>query len=571
MSTTDRPWPKMGPVQRWGPAVLVVVGFVLLGFVATTGTTTSAPPSTTATSAASYADNPNLPITYAEAKKKGTAASTKWFNCDPDTGRVRYPSVYAPPCVPAFTGSNGGATSQGVSANTIKVVLYSPPSNDITNAISGNLDPPAKVRETVLAFAKIFESTFETYGRKVQFVPMTGSGIGTDETAARADAVKVATQIKAFASIGGPAQTPVYANELASRHVMCLGCGISLPNATYTADAPYLWGSLPTAEQFLENVGMVLTQELNDKPAQWAGEAKMRKEKRVFGVVHYEQDPPVYSSVSDVFTTQGKKYGWKAKVSATYLLDLSKLPQTAAGIIAKLKNAGVTTVVFLGDPIMPIYLTKAATAQHYYPEWIVTGTVLTDTSALARNYDQKQWAHAFGVSTLPVRTAQQDSDPYRIYRWYYGTMPAASKTAGVAYPNLLQLFQGIQMAGPDLTARTFAGGMFRLPPTGGEPSAPHVSYGDPSIFRFAKSDYVSVDDSTLIWWDPKAKGVDEQGTMGTGMYRYVDDGKRYMPGKMPTSLPPFFDPKNTVTVFNDIPPGLRTPNYPPPADAPTAH
>jgi hypothetical protein len=63
----------------------------------------------------------------------------------------------------------------------------------------------------------------------------------------------------------------------------------------------------------------------------------------------------------------------------------------------------VTTVVFLGDPVMPIYLTKAATDQNYYPEWIITGTVLTDSTALGRNYDQTQWAHAFGISSLPLR------------------------------------------------------------------------------------------------------------------------------------------------------------------------
>jgi hypothetical protein len=58
--------------------------------------------------------------------------------------------------------------------------------------------------------------------------------------------------------------------------------------------------------------------------------------------------------------------------------------------------------VFLGDPIMPIYLTKAATDQNYFPEWIITGTVLTDTTVFGRLYDQKQWAHAFGISSLPL-------------------------------------------------------------------------------------------------------------------------------------------------------------------------
>jgi hypothetical protein len=149
-------------------------------------------------------------------------------------------------------------------------------------------------------------------------------------------------------------------------------------------------------------------------------------------------------------------------------------------------------------------------------------------------------------------------------------MPAAFKTSGVIYPPLLQLYQGIQMAGPDLTPQTFAGGMFRLPPTGGQPGAPRVSYGQKGLFHFAKSDFVSVDDSTLIWWDPTATGKDEQGKDGTGMYRYVSDGKRYLPGKMPVALQPFFDKTNTITTFPGVPPELRTPAYPPPKGSPAA-
>lgn len=570
MSEPTRPWPKMNPAQRWGPAVLVVALLIAVGVVASTRSPsgTASAPSTTITS---LADNPKLPVTYAEAAKQGKADSTKWFNCDPSTGRIRFPSVYAPPCVPVAKGSNGGATYQGVTSDTIKIVIYSAPPGDLASALSGLLDTPEAVAASISAYIDMFEHVFQTYGRHIEIVRFTGTGVSTDETAARADAVKVATQIKAFASIGGPGQTPVYENELATRGVLCLGCGLSVPNTTFAADAPYLWGTSPTPEQYLENVGLFLTKELNDKPAKWAGDPKMRERQRVFGVVHYEQDPPVFSGISKVFNAQGKKNGWAAKENITYILDLAKLPETAASIVAKLKAAKVTTVVFLGDPIMPIYLTKAATAQKYFPEWVVTGTVLTDTTTLGRNYDPKQWAHAFGVSNLPVPMPHDDMDAYRIYRWYYGEWPAANKTAATFYPNLLQLFQGIQMAGPDLTPETFAGGMFRLPPTGGTPGAPHVSYANPStLFEFAKADFVGVDDSTLLWWDAKAKGPDEQGKDGVGMYRYVKGGERYMPGKIPTELQPFFVQAGSIARFTSQPPGLKTPNYPPPAGSPAA-
>ena len=570
MSEQIRPWPKVGPAKRWGPVALVLVVCVGVGIVATTRNPTGQTASGSSTPE-SVASASAIPIQYAAAKAKGTAGNFTWSNCDKTTGRITFPTVYAPGCVPEPKGSNGGATYPGVTADTIKVVYYFPPPGDITASVSGLLDTNAKVTDTVRAYTKMFESRFQTYGRKVQVVPIVGSGISTDETAARADAVKVATQIKAFASIGGPAQTSVYQDELAARHVLCLGCGLSVPDATFQKDKPFMWGQLPTPEQYLENIGVFVTQQLNNKPAQWAGDPKMRTEKRVFGTVHYDQDPPVFNGVTDVVNAQGAKLGWKPKVNESYLLDLAKLPQTAAGLVAKLKQAGVTTVMFLGDPIMPIYLTKAATAQNYFPEWIVTGTVLTDTTAIARLYDQKQWAHAFGVSTLPVRTAQSESDAYRTYRWYYGQMPAAFKTASTFYPNLLQLYTGIQLAGANLTPQTFAAGLFSYPPTGGQPGAPHSSYGNHNLFKYTKGpDFTSVDDSTLIWWDAKATGKDEQGKDGVGMYRYVANGKRYLPGKLPTALQPFFDPADTATVYATVPPELTTPNYPSPAGSPAA-
>ena len=85
-----------------------------------------------------------------------------------------------------------------------------------------------------------------------------------------------------------------------------------------------------------------------------------------------------------------------------YQLDLAKAQENARNMIAKLKAAKVTTVIFAGDPVTPSSLTQEATAQNYFPEWVVLGAAYTDTSLFGRSYDQKQWAHAFGVSTLPT-------------------------------------------------------------------------------------------------------------------------------------------------------------------------
>ena len=76
----------------------------------------------------------------------------------------------------------------------------------------------------------MFNKIYELYGRHVNLIPFTASGADTDPVAAHADAVTVAEQDHAFASIGGPGETTAYEDELARLHVLCIGCGDSSTN-----------------------------------------------------------------------------------------------------------------------------------------------------------------------------------------------------------------------------------------------------------------------------------------------------------------------------------------------------
>src|SRR5262249_46348707 len=161
---------------------------------------------------------------------------------------------------------------------------------------------------------------------------------------------------------------------------------------------PYIWGDQPSPEEFLVNVSDFVGKDLVGHKAKYAGDPDLQNKDRVIGTVNFEQDPPVFGALTDLVNKCGAKSGFQAADQETYLFNIPQMPDRATAIIAKLKAAGVTTVVFLGDPVMPIYLTKAATAQNYHPEWIITGTVLTDSTVLGRFYDQDQWKHAFGLS-----------------------------------------------------------------------------------------------------------------------------------------------------------------------------
>jgi len=49
-----------------------------------------------------------------------------------------------------------------------------------------------------------------------------------------------------------------------------------------------------------------------------------------------------------------------------------------------------------------------------------------------------------------------------------------------------------------------------------------------------------------------------------GLYRYVEMGKRYLPGEWPDGEPNVFNPANTATVYEKPPPPDQWPEYPPP-------
>ena len=95
------------------------------------------------------------------------------------------------------------------------------------------------------------------------------------------------------------------------------------------------------------------------------------------------------------------------------------------------------------------------------------------------------------------------------------------------------------MAGPDLTPETFARGLFRIPPRGGGPSNPQVSYGNWGVFP--EMDYQGIDDAVEIWWDPTIEAEDERGAMGTGAWRRSNEGARFTIDGAPPPKP-FTDP-----------------------------
>ncbi len=522
------------------------------------------PRSTAATAA--QAPVPSAVLSFEEAQKRGLALVA---NCDTGTGRIMVPSRFAPPCTQKHTGRNAGNTWQGVTENEIVVTYYQTvgdaASEAVLTAADAN-DSPEEERQQVLDWGKYFESHYNLWGRKVKWVFVTPSGDSLDDAAGKADAIKIATEIKAFANVGSQNQT--FVNELVARKVMCF-CTVSLPIETYIRWAPYVWTTLLASTQGYIHRAEYIGGRIAGKKAQWAYDQinptqNFKSQNRKFGFLYYDTDDLAYKAGADFFVRYMKeKYRVTMAAVSQYhgYPQVSRTQEEARPIIQRFKEAGVNAIICSCDPFGPIFFTQEATRQIYGPEWIVTGSALTDTSFFARLYDQDQWSHAFGISYLPGRQPERNQEPFRLLRWQFNKEPSAPAGYGLIYAPIAIMHNGFHLAGPALTPETFRAGMYSQPIAGrGGITTITQSYGDKGLWPW-KEDPVAADDSTEVWWDRNAQGEDELGNDGRGLYRYANGGRRYLPGEWPKTTPTAFDPKGTVTIHEKPPAADQWPCY----------
>ena len=553
-------------LRKWGPlAAVVVVVAVVAGFLVfgRSNDDTSASGSAT-TVPGSSVKLPEGVMPYSVAKAQGDASSIDWgARCDETKGVLALPVSPAPECFKPFTGDNGGDTSTGVTKDTIKVVVYQPQANDpILSFIYkqiGNNDTPDQVFETYAKFNSMMGRYYETYGRKVELVRYNATGTIQDAVAATSDAETIARDIQPFAVLGGPLLTEAFADTLASNKVMCFSCTPGQPNDWYVKRGPYVWDIQKNSDQNQQMAAEYVGKRLAGNKAVYGGDA-VKDQQRRFGLIYLSATPQSEELKQKFLDTLKGDYGVEFAEVASYT-DPVALAGQAREILARMKSKGVTSIVFTGDPLAPQTLTKNATQQDYFPEWVMTGSALVDTTIFSRTYDQQQWAHAFGPSNLFARISSEVAGSGFLYKWYYGQPPPAQQSA-LILPNLQLLYGGVQGAGPGLTPQMFQQVLFAAPIIDSTVISPQISWGNHKIWP--DTDYAGLDDQTEVWWNPTATGVDELGQQGTGMWEYVDGGKRYLPGQWPKGQPALFDRSTgSVDLYTTLPPGITLPDYQP--------
>jgi hypothetical protein len=437
---------------------------------------------------------------------------------------------YSPPCF-AFSGGNGGATTRGVTGDAIRVT-YRMTADPHLVILLGQLggvpqdESTAEVFRTMEALVEYANANFQFYGRKIELVPYDGRGqvlpefVGAGQDAANNDGIRVADDIGAFADITG--NTQPYADALARKEVVAIGAPY-MSRQWYEARRPFAWSQLPDCSVTARAAARYANGRLFGRPAVFAG-GDLAAEERTISVV--APNNLEYQQCVDDFEAQIKTEGNEVALRLDYILDPAQLKTQAASLMAKLHDAGNTSVACACDPIMQMYLAQEATAIGYYPEWLISGVGFIDWDLggqiIAKNAPE-QWVRAFGGSPASAPVPPERSIARAAYRSVRADEP--SVLVEELFNQLLILAIGIQMAGPDLTADTFQTGLFSYP--GGT--------GQAGTWDFGPSRYTPVVDLREIWWDPQTVSA-FNGESGT----YRDLGRRWPQDDIPAGEPEVF-------------------------------
>ena len=461
----------------------------------------------------------------AAGEGSGVAASPGGTAC-PDRADQVQGDPYSPPCL-AFSGSNGGATSKGVTDTDIVVAVRETPGGGFQDALATAAgaaisDTAEDTKRTLQGLADYFNANYQFYGRKLRLEFYSGQGdplkeiLGGGQEGAEADAIKVSDQIGAFADLSST--TPPYADALSRRQIIDIGAPY-MSREWFSQRAPYSWSPLTDCSIIVETVSDYYSKRLAHHPASFAG-GDLAGRERSPAVIAPENS--WYQECVAAGLKIMEAQGLTPTVNEKYKLDLGLMSNQAVNLVAKLKSANVTTVVCGCDPVLLLFMTGKAREQNYFPEWIITGVAFTDQDLVGQLFDQSAWVHSVGISFAGTVQPLKASLGYNAYKTVRSDEPAFA-TDGLYY-QMLVLALGLQMAGPNLTPQTFQQGMFAYP----------ARTGPAGTWHFGPNDFTGSDDAREIYWDPNRRS-NQNGEQGA----YVDTspGTRYPIGQFPSGEP----------------------------------
>lgn len=462
----------------------------------------------------------------AKAARPGAAAGASAPHCV--TGLLN-----PPPCVATWPGgSNGGATSVGVTDDAITVLMYHSKENPASSAIAkqvGVYMSPAEDQAYLEAAGQFINSHYQLYGRKLRLLHVVGQCdiAPPQESCFRSEADSLAARYKPFAVfwVNNMNET-AFLDEMSRKGVVNWG-GWNFTDQYSRSLRPFHYDLLMGGDRQADLAAEYWCKRMANRPAQFAGTELAAKPRKVAIMT---ADTPMTAPNGRRLLQLIQKCDHNAPQLQLYSSNTSTAASQSTTTMAQLHRDGVTSVLWFADPIAPVYATKQMTSQNYFPEHVLVGSGLLDYDALGQAYDQQQWSHAFGLSDVGAAMPTAQSDAGRV--WVAGGGGDASSLSdysNVVWAYLSLVAAGVERAGPTLTPLTFERGLLSMPGFGS-----WEQKHDPRLWftQFGPQDYTAISDVRQVVWDPNATSP-VNGKQGA--YVALDGGRRYRSGELPST------------------------------------
>ncbi len=434
-------------------------------------------------------------------------------------------SLYSHRCVPAWGGGdNGGRTAPGVYEDEVRLgIVVGSSSRTPEGRLDREFDSDDFSEEHDLkVWQTYFNERFEFHGRYLQFYVVKQSS--QDEDQQRASVRKAKEEYGAFAMIGdGYGQGAAAMQETFRQKMIDFG-SIGPDCSFYAQNHPYAYSFVTDGCQMHEMLSELSCQQFGLDPP---GALNERQDAlfdydapRKWGVIAY-QDESRYGAIE-----QYREYLERCGIELTLGLEynLTDNQQAIAGLMAKMRQEGVTTIILYVDVYTPIAMTREAQRIEYFPEYVQIGL---GSNSAARLLESNQARHMVGITAGELPRQDEDKDWYRAYK---EIDPEGDPDSGY-FRSLQQLSGGIQWAGPHLTVESFWQGLKTQPHRVPDPV---WSIGG----GYDDGDYTYMDYFAMQWWDPDG---DDPESSRSGAWCHVLGGQRYMVGEVPGEPFPWHD------------------------------
>ena len=450
----------------------------------------------------------------------------------------------APPCVPFYEGSNGGATYRGVTADEIRILIYlggyfidcvtQEGCEERPGETYFDLDEPPKGEEQFMVrqfriWQRYFNDRYQTYGRRVHFFLYFDDATTTPERR-KADAAANLGTVKPFAVQAYAANSDPYIESMARAGVLNFGSMANKPASFFAKFPRLIWGYLPSIEQQAGSYASWVCTQIVNRPVSFSGNpSDQGKPRRLAMVSTTDKDYPGMQLFARAAKEKIQACGGEFVAQGTFpyannFQDSRSTGEYAFTQVAEFIDKGVTTVIWPQG--YETNYSKAAGHANWRPEWVIAGDGTHEGYATGQKQDQTVWNHAWVMTPVVAKGAVRDSYCYQAQ----AEDPSHNDTDTVLdcggytfYQDLRQLFTGIQVAGPRLTPESIDEG-FR--------AIPAVPSSDPSVPAcfYLPGDYTCVKDGMVNWYD--SEGV-APGRNEPGCWRMIEKGLRYFAGRWP--------------------------------------